>query len=167
MIRVKTFTSQLKIFHARNELLELDEAVNDFVASRGIRNVISVSDAVTTGVKGEAIGIIRVLTYEEPGEGAREKVLGKMEEKLKEWSDEIENLRGKADRLGAEARKKLQEQVEELRAKQESAWQKLQEMRKTGGEAWEELRTGAEAALDDLRKAGERALGKGKNKKRG
>jgi F0F1-type ATP synthase membrane subunit b/b' len=162
MIRVKTFTSQLKIFHTRNELLELDQAVNDFVASQGIRKVISVSDAVTTGVKGEAIGIIRVITYEEPGEGAREKVLGKMEEKLKEWGGEIENLRGKADRLGAEARKKLQEQVEELRAKQESARQKLQEMRKTGGEAWEDLRTGAETALDDLRKAGERALGKRK-----
>ena len=162
MIRVKTFTSQLKIFHTRNELLELDEAVNDFVASRGIRKVVSVSDAVTTGVKGEAIGVIRVVTYEEPGEGAREKVLGKMEGKLKEWSNEIENLRGKADRLGAEARKKLQEQVEELRAKQESARQKLQEMRKTGGEAWEDLRTGAEAALDDLRKAGEKALGKRK-----
>jgi len=162
MIRVKTFTSQLKIFHTRNELLELDQAVNDFVASQGIRKVISVSDAVTTGVKGEAIGIIRVITYEEPGEGAREKVLGKMEEKLKGWGDEIEHLRGKADRLGTEARKKLQEQVEELRAKQESARQKLQEMRKTGGEAWEDLRTGAEAALDDLKKAGERALGKRK-----
>jgi len=35
-------------------------------------------------------------------------------------------------------------------------------MRKTGGEAWEDLRTGAEAALDDLKKAGERALGKRK-----
>jgi hypothetical protein len=162
MIRVKTFTSQLNIFHTRNELLELDEAVNDFVASRGIRKVFSVSDAVTTGVKGEAIGVIRVLTYEEPGGGAREKVLGKMEEKLRVWGDEIENLRGKADRLGAEARKKLQEQVEELRVKQESARQKLQQMRKTGGEAWEDLRTGAETALDDLRKAGEKALGKRK-----
>ena len=160
MIRVKTFTSQLKIFHTRNELLELDQAVNDFVASQGIRKVISVSDAVTTGVKGEAIGIIRVITYEEPGEGTREKVLGKMEEKLKGWGDEIEHLRGRADRLGTEARKKLM--VEELRAKQESARQKLQEMRKTGGEAWEDLRIRAEAALDDLRKAGERALGKRK-----
>ena len=160
MIRVKTFTSQLKIFHTRNELLELDQAVNDFVASQGIRKVISVSDAITTGVKGEAIGIIRVITYEEPGEGAREKVLGKMEEKLKGWGEEIENLRGKANKLGTEARKKLM--VEELRAKQESARHKLQEMRKTGGEAWEDLRTGAEAALDDLKKAGERALGKRK-----
>src|SRR4030067_419459 len=103
MIRVKTFTSQLKIFHTRNELRELDQAVNDFVGAQGIRKVISVSAAVTTGVKGEAIGIIRVITYEEPGEGAREKVLGKMEEKLKVWGDEIENLQGKDEEQGGVA----------------------------------------------------------------
>lgn len=164
MIRVKTFTSQLKIFHARNELRELDQAVNDFVASEGIRKVISVSDAVTTGLKGEAIGIIRVVAYEVPGEGTREKVLGTMEEKLKEWGDEIETLRGKADRLGARARSKFQEQAEELRVKQESARQKLQEMKKTGGEAWEDLRAGAETALEDLKKAVDKALGKRERK---
>jgi len=162
MIKVKTFSSQLKIFHTRNELLELDQVVNDFVVSQGIRKVISVSDAVTTGDKGEAIGVIRVVAYEEPAAGAREKVLGKMERKLNDWGNEAENLRGKADRLGLEARGKFQEQVEELRAKQESARQKLQELRKAGGEAWEDLQAGAEAALDDLKKTLEKAVKKWK-----
>ena len=162
MIRVRTFTSQLKIFHTRNELVELDEAVNDFVASHGIRKVVSVSDAVTTGEKGEAIGIIRVVTYEEPGEGAREKILGKMEKKLNVWGEEIETLRGKADELSAGARTKWNEQVEEMRAKQESARKKLTEMKKSGGEAWEDLRAGTEAALEDLKKAIEKAVRKRK-----
>jgi hypothetical protein len=162
MIKVKTFTSQLKIFHTRNELVDLDQAVNDFVVSRGIRKVISVSDAVTTGVEGEAIGIIRVITYEEPGGGAREKVLGKMEKKLKTWGDEIEKLRGKTDKLGAEAREKVQVQVEDLRAKQDAARKKLQEMRKAGGEAWVDLREGAEDSLDELRKAVEKVIRKRK-----
>lgn len=162
MIRVKTFTSQLRIFHTRNELLELDQAVNDFVASQGIRKVISVSDAVTSGEKGEAIGIIRVLTYEEPGEGAREKVLGRMEKKLKDWGREIDKLRGKGDKLGTEARAKFQDQAEELRAKQELARQKLQELKRTGGEAWEDLRAGAESALEDLRRAVEKTVRKWK-----
>jgi len=162
MIRVRTFTSQLKIFHTRNELVELDEAVNDFVASHGIRKVVSVSDAVTTGVKGEAIGIIRVVTYEEPGEGAREKILGKMEKKLNVWGEEIETLRGKADELSAGARTKWNEQVEEMRAKQESARKKLTEMKKSSGEAWEDLRAGTEAALEDLKKAIEKAVRKRK-----
>ena len=162
MIRVRTFTSQLNIFHTRNELLELDEAVNKFVASYGIRKVFSVSDAVTTGVKGEAIGIIRVVTYEEPGEGAREKVLAKMEKKLNVWGEEIETLRGKADELSAGARTKWKEQVEELRAKQESARKKLTEMKKSGGEAWEDLRAGTEAALEELKKGVEKAVRKRK-----
>jgi hypothetical protein len=162
MIKVKTFSSQLKIFHTRNELLELDQAVNDFIASQGIRKVISVSDAVTTGEKGEAIGVVRVVAYEDPGAGAREKVLGRMERKLDDWGDEVEKLRVKADRLGSEAKGKFQEQAEELRVKQESARQKLHELRKAGGEAWEDLQGGAEAALDDLKKTLEKAVKKWK-----
>jgi len=162
MIKVKTFSSQLKIFHTHNELLELDQAVNDFVVSQGIRKVISVSDAVTTGEKGEAIGVIRVVAYEDSGAGTREKVLGKMERKLNEWGEEVEKLRGKADKFGSEAREKFQEQAEELRVKQESARQKLHELRKAGGEAWEDLQAGAESALDDLKKTLEKAVKKWK-----
>jgi hypothetical protein len=66
MIRTKTFTSKLRIFHTMNELEALDQAVNEFVAANGIRKVISVSDATTTGTQGETVGIIRVITYEEP-----------------------------------------------------------------------------------------------------
>ncbi len=66
MIKVKSFASQLKIFHARHELDDLDKEVGDFIAAKGINKVISVSDVSTTGDKGETIGLIRVLTYEEP-----------------------------------------------------------------------------------------------------
>jgi hypothetical protein len=65
MLKVKTFTSQLKIFHVTQELTDLDKAVNDFLASEKIKRVVSVSDSVTSGLHGEAIGIIRVVTYEE------------------------------------------------------------------------------------------------------
>lgn len=162
MIKVKTFTSQLRIFHTRNELLELDRAVNDFIASGGVRKVISVCDSVTSGERGEAIGIIRVVTYEGPDEKGREKILGTMEKKLKEWGGEIEKIRERADRLGTESRAKYQEQVRELRAKQDLARQKVQEMKKAGGEAWEDLRAGAESAMNDLKKAVERTVSKWK-----
>ena len=65
MAKVKTFTSQLNIFHMMKELNSLDNEVNSFISSNAIKKVISTSDAVTTGTKGETIGIIRVLTYEE------------------------------------------------------------------------------------------------------
>lgn len=67
MVRVKTFTTQLKIFHIMSEISALDDQVNDFIASNGIQTVVSTSDSLTTGSDGETVGVIRVLTYEQPG----------------------------------------------------------------------------------------------------
>jgi hypothetical protein len=160
MIKVKTFTSQLKIFHAKAELDELDREINSFIASTGIRKVISLSDAATTGEKGETIGLIRVLVYEEPFAGSREQYQEKIEATLKDWGAEIEKLRGKADKLGADARVKYKDQIDDLHARQEAARKTLEELKKTGGDAWEDLRKGAEAALDELKRGVEGAVAK-------
>lgn len=160
MIKVKSFTTQLKIFHTRHELDELDKEVSDFIATRGIRRVISVSDSSTTGSSGESIGLIRVLAYEEPAAGSREHYQEQIESKLNEWGEEIEQLRKKADKLGGDAREKYKEQIEELRARQETARKKLEDLKRTGGEAWEDFRSGAEAALDELKKGVEGAVSK-------
>jgi len=160
MIKVKSFTAQLKIFHARTELDELDKEVCDFIVSQGIRNVISISDASTTGDKGETIGLIRVLAYEEPVAGSREHYQEQIESTLNEWGDEIDKIRKKADLLGTDARGIYREQIEDLRARQETARKKLEDLKRTGGEAWEDLRSGAEAALEELKKGVEGAVGK-------
>ena len=64
MVKVKTFTSELKIFGTMNELKQLDEQVDKFITDNGITKVISVSDTCTTNNSGATIGIIRVLAYE-------------------------------------------------------------------------------------------------------
>lgn len=64
MVKVKTFTSSLKIFHVHNELMELDKTVNDFLQQNNIKKVVSVCDS-TTNTDGGTMDIIRVLTYEE------------------------------------------------------------------------------------------------------
>ncbi len=64
MIKVKTFTSPLKIFQTVEELASLDEQVNKFIADQGVKRVLSASDACTTDNTGASIGVIRVLTYE-------------------------------------------------------------------------------------------------------
>ncbi len=64
MAKVKTFTSQLKIFQVKRQLEDLDREVNDFIESGNVSRVISVSDTSTTGGEGEAIGLIRVVAYE-------------------------------------------------------------------------------------------------------
>lgn len=65
MIKVKTFTNELKIFHTINELNELDKKANDFIKENNIKKVISVSDTCTTDNSAATIGIIRVLAYED------------------------------------------------------------------------------------------------------
>ena len=65
MVKVKTFASEIKIFHTIQELKQLDNQVNKFISEKGINKVISVSDACTTDNTGATIGIVRTLAYEE------------------------------------------------------------------------------------------------------
>ena len=65
MIKVKTFTSQIKIMETKRELDELDERVITFLNEKGINDVVSVSDTSTTDNTGATIGIVRVVTYRE------------------------------------------------------------------------------------------------------
>lgn len=64
MIKVKTFTSEIKIFNTRKELDQIDEQVGRFISEQGIKNIISVSDTTTTDNTGATIGLIRVVAYE-------------------------------------------------------------------------------------------------------
>ncbi len=64
MVKVKTFTSSLKIFQVHNELVALDKEVNDFLQANKTKKVLSVSDS-TTNTDGGTMGIIRVVAYEE------------------------------------------------------------------------------------------------------
>ncbi len=64
MVKVKTFSSQLRIFHVKEELDALDKAVNDFIKKSKIKKVVSVSDSSTANVDGGTMGLIRVVAYE-------------------------------------------------------------------------------------------------------
>jgi hypothetical protein len=64
MVKVKTFATELKIFHTMKELENLDEQVNQFIKEDSISKIVSVSDTCTTDDKGATIGVIRVIAYE-------------------------------------------------------------------------------------------------------
>ena len=64
MVKVKTFTSPLKVFHVKEELETLDQMVNRFIEENDIKRVVSVCDTATADDSGASIGIIRVLTFE-------------------------------------------------------------------------------------------------------
>jgi hypothetical protein len=64
MVKVKTFATELKIFHTMKELYDLDDKVNQFIKDNNISKIVSVSDTCTTDDKGATIGVIRVIAYE-------------------------------------------------------------------------------------------------------
>ena len=65
MTKVKTFMSNIRVFHAVREIEALDEDVNKFVQENNVDKIISVNDACTTDANGATIGIIRVVAYKE------------------------------------------------------------------------------------------------------
>ncbi len=64
MVKVKTFSTQLRIFHVKEELDALDKSVNNFIKKNKVKKVVSVSDSSTANVDGGTMGLIRVLAYE-------------------------------------------------------------------------------------------------------
>lgn len=64
-IKVKSFGMEIRPLKTMQELKTLDEAVNSFIAQNGVKKVVSVSDSPTTDDKGETIGLVRVVAYED------------------------------------------------------------------------------------------------------
>lgn len=63
--KVKTFGMELRPLKTMQELSALDAMVNAFVAENGVKRIVSVSDSPTTDDKGETIGLVRVVAYED------------------------------------------------------------------------------------------------------
>ncbi len=63
--KVKSFGMEIKPLKTMQELNELDAMVNRFAAEGGVKRIISVSDSPTTDDKGETIGLVRVVAYED------------------------------------------------------------------------------------------------------
>ena len=64
MIKVKSFTTPIKIFATARELEELDATVTEFLDKEAATYVFAVTDATTSGENGETIGLIRTVAYE-------------------------------------------------------------------------------------------------------
>jgi hypothetical protein len=67
MIKVKTFTTPIKIFATVRELQDLDDRVGAFLNDEGATEVFAVGDSTTAGEHGETIGLMRVVAYRVEG----------------------------------------------------------------------------------------------------
>ncbi len=76
-----------------------------------------------------------------------------MESRIKEWTAQIEKLRGRAQVVEADARIKYHQEIRNLGTKIEVLGRKLEEIKKSSNEAWEVLKSGSEKAMSDFKQA--------------
>ncbi|MGE5190197.1 MAG: hypothetical protein ACM3NF_09085 [Gemmatimonadota bacterium] len=88
----------------------------------------------------------------------RNAFLKKVEARLEALDDEIDRIVAKAEKAGADARIRYDEEIAALRMKREAARAKIREVRDAGGAGWGTLRGGVQDALDDLKTAIEQAI---------
>jgi hypothetical protein len=77
----------------------------------------------------------------------------KLDAQLQEWNAQIDLLRAKADKAGAEAKIEYYKMIESLQRKQDGIRTKLQELKGASDEAWEDLKSGAEKAWAEVKAA--------------
>ncbi len=63
--KVKSFGMEIRPMKTMQELQQLDDLVNSFLAGINAKKLLSVSDASATDDAGETIGLIRVIAYED------------------------------------------------------------------------------------------------------
>ena len=64
----------------------------------------------------------------------------KLQAQLEEWSAEIDKLKAKADKAGADAQINYSRHIEELKSMQTAASKKLVELKNASEDTWEGLR---------------------------
>ena len=88
----------------------------------------------------------------------REQYIDNMSAKLKEWNAEIEKLEAKAQEAGADVKKEISQEIQELRTKRKVAERKLDKIKDAGEDAWKEIQTETEDAFKDIKSALENAV---------
>lgn len=88
----------------------------------------------------------------------REEYIDNMAAKLKEWNAEIEKLEAKAQEAGADAKKEVSKEIQDLRTKKQAAEYKLEDIKEAGEDSWKELQAETENALEDIKSSLENAV---------
>jgi hypothetical protein len=84
----------------------------------------------------------------------------RFEEQFKEWGVDIEKLKLRANKAGADAKTEIDREIASLRVKLNEAQKKLVELKSAGDAASVEMRKGVENAWLEMKKAFENATAK-------
>lgn len=83
----------------------------------------------------------------------RDEYITFLHEKLDEWNSDIDRLMEKVERVDAESRTQLKEQIQTLKSKRDQIEGKLSELAETSGEAWEDIKSGMDLAKEAMNAA--------------
>jgi hypothetical protein len=83
----------------------------------------------------------------------KELYLQKMRAQLDEWKADVDKLKAKASRTSADARLRMNKQIEMLESKIEEGKTKLSELSSASEDTWESLKEGIESAWDSMKSA--------------
>lgn len=82
----------------------------------------------------------------------------RIEAELDEFGSRIEQLKAKAQDAETEAKKEVNNAIEELRRKEKAIRNNLEQLKDQGAETWKEMKASIDGALEDLERSYERAL---------
>jgi len=82
----------------------------------------------------------------------------RVETKIKEYDQTIDELKKKAAVLKKDKKAELDKKIEELQKKRTSASKKFQDLKSASGKAWEDLKDGMDASMNELEHAFKRAI---------
>lgn len=82
----------------------------------------------------------------------RESYCRKIEEKINQWGEQMEEMKRNIRSAQRETRDKTASTINDLSEKMEDMKKKLNVLKNTGGESWKDFSTGVEKAARDLEK---------------
>jgi DNA anti-recombination protein RmuC len=134
--------------------------------SRKVRPIISVQDKRYLFRKGgrenEANGILIILVcfilagfrvaFSQEQKEQKGEYQKRIEAKLNEFKQKLEELKGKAGELKEDAKKEFNQEMKELQKKEEAANKKLKELKSTSAKTWEKIKADMDKELSELDK---------------
>ena len=83
----------------------------------------------------------------------KDEYISQLHKKIDEWNGDIDRLGEKLEKVDAESRAQLQEQIQTLKSKREEIEDKLSDLGDSGSEAWEDIKSGMELAKEAMNSA--------------
>jgi len=88
----------------------------------------------------------------------QKKYIESMEQRLKNWKDDIVKLEKQISQNKTEALHNLEDRLQEIKKKGKDVEQKWEELNKAGHESWEEVKKGFHVTGNELEEAIEKAI---------